>query len=349
MNLSSIHREMPIETECGDAPERMRAAWYRRLGPARDVLEVGDLPVPQPGAGELRVRIVSSGVNPSDVKNRAGQVFTEMPFERIVPHSDGAGVVDAVGAGVERSRVGQRVWLWNAQFRRPRGTAAQWCVVPQFQAVPMPPELSFDEATCLGIPALTAWRAVNLDAAAAGEWVLVSGGSGVVGHYAVQLARLRGARVIATAGTTDSMAHARSAGAEHVLDYRSVNLEEEVRELTGGEGVARVIEVEFGLNQHRLPGLLRQEGVVYVYGSAGSMTPQLNVQQLMLRGVSLHFRSVYLMPAAQRQAAIADLDAMIRNKQLRHAVGRVYGIEDIADAHEAVENRTATGNIVVRF
>jgi NADPH2:quinone reductase len=204
----------------------------------------------------------------------------------------------------------------------------------------MPDVLSFEQGACLGIPALTAWRAVHLDPPAPGEWVLVSGGGGAVGHYAVQFAKLLGARVIATAGSPRTLEHARQAGAEHVFDYRDDRLEEQVLQLTGGLGVARIVEVEFGLNVARLAKMVRQEGVVFVYGSAAAMAPQIPVQGLMVRGVTLHFRSVYLMPAQVRQAAIADIHRLAGLGALQHAVGRVYPLAEIAAAHEAVEKRS---------
>lgn len=327
----------------------MHAAWYEHLGSAREVLRLGELPLPQPGPGQVRVRLKTSGVNPSDVKNRSGHVFSQMPFALIVPHSDGAGIVDAIGEGVDPARLGQRVWVWNAQFRRPYGTAAQQVVVPQAQAVPMPQQLSFEEAACLGIPALTAWRAVAHGEDVQGATVLVCGGAGAVGHYAVQFAKCRGARVIATAGGAASMGHAQSAGADVVLDYRRDDLAGAVLKATGGAGVQRVIEVEFGLNHERLLPALQQEGTWYVYGSAARMTPAINVQPLMMRGVSLHFRSVYLMPDAVRAAAIEDIHRLVREGRLRHAVGAVFPLQQVAQAHEAVEQRRVLGNVVVRL
>lgn len=325
----------------------MQAVIYRRLGAAAEVLEQVELDTPVPAEGEVRVRLRASGVNPSDVKNRAGKVFSDMPFPVIVPHSDGAGVIDAVGKGVPESRVGERVWIWNGQFRRQFGTCAEYIALPSQQAVPLPDPVSFEEGACLGIPALTAYRAVTFGQSLAGKTVLVAGGGGAVGHYAVQFAKLKGARVIATAGSPARAAHARAAGADYVLDYKHDDLRQVVRQLTDGEGADRIVEVEFGLNADKLADLVRQEGVVYVYGSAGDMRPRINVQQLMMRGVTMHFRSVYLMPWQDRAAAIADITGMMRQGRLRHAVGASFGLDRIVAAHEAVESGGTIGNVVI--
>ncbi|UUZ67322.1 alcohol dehydrogenase catalytic domain-containing protein [Polaromonas sp. P2-4] len=184
----------------------MKAAWYSRNGEARDVLQVGELPDPQPGPGEVRVRLATSGVNPSDVKSRRGRPLSN---ERVVPHSDGAGVVDAVGAGVSASRIGERVWIWNGQWQRSMGTACEAIALPEAQAVELPKGTSFDAGACLGIPALTAVQAVHLAGPLAGRDVLITGAGNAVGHYVTQLATQAGARVIGTVGSEAKAVHAR--------------------------------------------------------------------------------------------------------------------------------------------
>lgn len=181
----------------------MKAAFYERVGPAADVLQVGDLPRPDPAAGEVRVRVQWSGVNPSDVKSRMG-LRSGMPFPRVIPHSDGMGVIDAVGEGVPAHRVGERVWLWNAAWGRPHGTACEWVCLPSAQAVPLPDAVSDEAGACLGIPALTALHSVLMDGGVAGKTVLIAGGAGAVGHYAVQMAsQLGAARVLTTVSTPE--------------------------------------------------------------------------------------------------------------------------------------------------
>src|SRR5437660_6567551 len=175
----------------------MRAAWYEKNGAAGEVLAVGAVETPRHGPGEDRVKLPTWGVNPSDVKSRAGTA-RKIAFPRVIPHSDGAGEIDAVGTGVASARIGERVWVWNGQWRRPFGTAAEYIVLPAAQAVRLPAHIGFAAAACLGIPALTAWHALALADTRAGTKLLIPGGAGAVAHYAIQFAKARGAIVIAT-------------------------------------------------------------------------------------------------------------------------------------------------------
>ena len=226
----------------------MQTAYYERTG-ASDVLQLGELPDPVPGPGEVRVRLRWSGVNPADVKARAGLRNASLPFPRIVPHSDGMGIIDAFGDGVSNTRVGERAWVWNAAWGRPSGTAAQWVVVPQEQAVVLPDEVADAAGASLGIPALTALHANLMAGGVSGKTVLVAGGAGSVGYYAVQFARLLGARhVLATVGDAQKAACADAAGADTVIDYRRDDIVTRVREATHGAGVDRIIEVDMAAN-----------------------------------------------------------------------------------------------------
>ncbi|HVD74553.1 MAG TPA: NADPH:quinone reductase [Xanthobacteraceae bacterium] len=195
----------------------MRAAYYESNGPARKVLQLGDVETPQTGRGEVRVRLLTSGVNPSDVKSRAG-LTRKIAFPRVIPHSDGAGEIDAVGEGVSPTRVGERVWVWNGQWRRPFGTAAEWIVLPSEQAVALPANVTMEAGACLGIPAYTGYQAVLLARAKEGSTVLVAAGAGAVGHYAIQFAKKRTATVITTVSSPAKAEIARQAGADHVID-----------------------------------------------------------------------------------------------------------------------------------
>src|SRR4051812_19882352 len=215
----------------------MKAAFYERLGPAREVLQVGDVPDPVPAAGEVRVRIQWSGVNPSDVKSRSGLRAGAMPFPRVIPHSDGMGVIDAVGEGVSPSRIGERVWTWNAAWGRSHGTACEWVCLPQEEAVRLPDGFDGEAGACLGIPALTALHAVLLDGGVAGKTVFVAGGAGAVGHYAVQMAgHLGAARVVTSVSTPEKAALAHAAGADDVVMYKTEPLAKRVADLTAGRG-----------------------------------------------------------------------------------------------------------------
>lgn len=325
----------------------MKAAVYSRTGPARDVLTIAEKARPEPQPGEVRVRIVWSGVNPSDVKSRAGTRSNVLPYPQIVPHSDGAGVIDAVGEGVSVRRVGERVWIWNGAWARADGTAAEWIVVPAAQAVALPEGVALEVGACLGIPALTACHAVSVDGGVAGKRVLVAGGAGAVGHYAVQMARLAGAsQVIATVSSKDKAARAREAGADVVIDYRAEDLVERVREETQGLGVDCIIEVDFAANVEKDFAMIAPEGRIVVYGSA---SPEIRVPFVpaILKNVRLSFFIVYHLSGADRTTAIYRLHGWLQAGELQHAIALRLPLEQIAQAHEAVESGTAMGNVVL--
>jgi len=329
----------------------MKAAFYSRFGAAEEVLHVGDLPVQAPAPGELLVRVIASGVNPSDVKNRAGAVLAEMPYPRIVPHNDGAGIVESVGHGVARSRVGERVWLWNAQFGRADGTAAEFVTLPQERAVPLPENVSFLEGACVGVPLQTAYRSVTCGTSIEGQVVLISGAAGAVGRYAVQAAKAKGARrVIATVGSSDRAESVRAAGADVVLNYRQVaSLSDEILEANRGQPVDRIVEVEWGANYASDLAVIRQGGEIYAYGSAENMSPAIAVQRLLVAGVTVHFRSVYLLNTEDRRTGIRDITGWLERGLLSHEVGATYPLERIAAAHEAVESKTHVGKVIIEI
>ncbi|HVI88223.1 MAG TPA: NADPH:quinone reductase [Dongiaceae bacterium] len=323
----------------------MRAAYYQENGPARAVLKIGQQPTPEPGPGEVRVRVKVSGVNPSDVKSRRGGGRTA-GFPLTIPHSDGAGIIDAVGTGVDPARIGEWVWLWNGQWRRPFGTAAEFVALPAAQAVPLPAAVSFEVGACLGIPLLTAWRAVHWRPIRPGETMLVAGGAGSVGHYAVQLAKRAGYRVIASVSSAEKAAVARAAGAEAVVDYRSQDLAEAVREFTDGAGIDRVVEVNLSANAGRYAEYLRHEGLAVVYGS-DDWTTQLPLGAWLVHGIELALFIVYELPPAIRAAAIAATTELLADPGFEHRIAARFPLERIAEAHEAVETGKLIGNVVV--
>jgi len=329
----------------------MQAAFYERTGPAAEVLQFADLPDPQPGPGELRVRLRWSGVNPSDVKSRAGLRNPVMPFPRIVPHSDGMGVVDAVGEGVAADRIGQRVWVWNAAWGRPFGTAAQYIVLPQAQAVALPDNVADEAGACLGIPALTALHAVRMPgsdgAGVAGQRVLVAGGAGAVGHYAVQFARLLGAaQVIATTSTAEKAALARAAGADVTIDYRQADAAAQLREATQGQGVDRIIELDIAANAALDVDALRPGGDLVVYGS-GATPFELPFFPLIAKNLNLRFFIVYHLAPADRQRCEAALTGWLQRGALQHNIAQRLPLAKIAQAHDAVAQGRVAGNLVL--
>ena len=325
----------------------MKAAYYQRVGPAHEVLTVGDIPDPQPAAGEVRVRVAWSGVNPSDVKSRGG--MRPMAFPRVIPHSDGAGVIDAVGPGVPASRIGERVWTWNAAWKRAHGTACELVCLPQEQAVPLPDGVTGEAGACLGIPALTALHAVLMSGGVAGKTVLVPGGAGGVGHYAVQFASALGAaRVISTVSTEAKAALARAAGADEVVFYKSEPVAQRVLELTDGAGVDRVIELDFAANGEADIAMLRPGGECIVYGSSAARL-DVAFYPVIVKNISIGFFIVYNLPREDRTRAEAVLNGFLRRGALQHNVAATVPLADIAHAHEMVERGEAAGNVVVRM
>ncbi|UHQ20191.1 NADPH:quinone reductase [Lysobacter sp. KIS68-7] len=325
----------------------MRAAIYTRTGPAHEVLSIAELARPEPDRGCVRVRVQWSGVNPSDTKSRAGTRSAVLPFPRITPHSDGAGHIDAVGEDVDPARVGERVWLWNAAWGRPDGTAAEFVVVPAEQAVRLPDGVDLKVGALLGIPALTAYHAVHMHGGVEGKRVLVAGGAGAVGHYAVQMARLTGAaQVIATVSNEAKATLARDAGADATIDYRRADVREAIRVATDGRGVDRIIEVDFAANATLDFDLLARDGDVVIYGSGHPMVEVPFVPGI-LKNISCHFFIVYHLSERDRRRAIDGLTALLASGALQHNIAAELPLERIADAHALVEGGKAVGNVIV--
>ncbi|MFN3657669.1 MAG: NADPH:quinone reductase [Pseudolabrys sp.] len=322
----------------------MRAAYYERNGAAREVLRVGEVETPQAGPGEVRVKLAASGVNPSDVKSRQGST-RKIAWPRVIPQSDGAGVIDQVGDGVPASRIGERVWIWNGQWKRPFGTAAEYIALPAMQAVPLPNDVGFEAGACLGIPAMTAWHAVALAQVAKGSTVFVSGGAGSVSQYVIQFAKALGANVITTVSSPEKAMAAREAGADHTIDYKREDVGERVMELTGKRGADAMVEMDLAANAKLIPAVLRPKGSVVVYGTAGEAT--LPAFFCLTQSIQLKFFLVYELDAAQREAAVSAIVKALAAGRLINRVARpTYKLADIAAAHEAVEKGTI-GNVVV--
>jgi NADPH2:quinone reductase len=334
--------ERPVDDP---VPRVMRAAWYERNGPAADVLRVGELPMPEPGPGEVRLRVVASGLNPTDVKARAGS--RPMGFPRVVPHQDGAGVIDKVGPGVPASRVGERVWVFTVQWQRPWGTAAEFTVVPARLAVRLPLNTSFAEGACLGIPAVTAHRCLFADGPVTGQTVLVTGGAGAVGHYAVQLAKWAGARVIATVSSPEKATAAAAAGADHTVNYRTADPAAQILELTAGAGVDRIVDVDFGANLGVSLKVLKVNGTIATYASMSDPEPKLPFYPLMAKNATLRPVLIYTMPERARDEAVSDIVRLLEAGRLLHQIGARFPLDRIVEAHQAQESGKVTGNIVV--
>jgi len=327
----------------------MRAAYYERKGPAPKVLVIGDVPDPQPGPGEVRVKIHFSGINPTDTKLRGGwDGNMEMPFPRVIPHQDGSGLVDAVGPGVPRSRIGERVWIHEAQRGRAFGTAAEYVAIPSENAVTLPEGASFETGACLGIAGMTAHRCLFQDGGIQGQTVLVAGGGGAVGHAAIQLAKWAGARVAATVSRPEQEKIAREAGADLVVNRKNENPAERIKEFTRGLGLDRVVEVAFEANLELNRAVLKANGVISTYSSGPpDSAPRIPFSAIMRQGITVHFILVYVMSRDAHGAAARDLNAALEAGRYRPHVARAFGLDEAAAAHEAQESGRTVGKILI--
>jgi NADPH:quinone reductase len=326
----------------------MKAAWYTQNGEAVDVMQVGELPTPSPRAGEVLVRLATSGVNPSDVKSRRARPLTD-PL--VVPHSDGAGVIEAVGEGVSAGRLGQRVWVWNGQWQRPMGTCAQFIALPEAQAVELPDGVDFAAGACMGIPGLTAMQAVilaeRLSGDLRGQTVLVSGASSAVGHYITQMVRLAGGRVIGTVGSVAKASHAKSAGMEEAIFYKTESVPERVKALTQGLGADVIIDMDFSTTARwAAEGALAPHGQVVCYGS-NALDVNMPFRPWLFHSMGVKFFLVYDLTFADRKIALSRLSDMLANHKLQHSIGARFPLEKIAEAHRTVEMGQTVGNVVV--
>ena len=321
----------------------MKAVWYEQNGGA-DILEYGDMPDPQPGPGEVRVRVVTSGVNPSDWKRRQG-LTNRIEFPRVIPNQDGAGIIDAVGSGVDQSRVGERVWLFESQFRRPFGTGAEYTVQPSGHAIQLPDNTDFSTAAGLGVPAMTAHRCVFADGPISGKTVLVPGGAGAVGHYAIQQAKLGGATVISTVSSDEKGQIALAAGADHIVNYREGETVEKIRSLTDGDGVDHIVEVDLAANFPVSRQILKSSGVLAVYAAGNRPAPPIPLQ-FDSTNVTLRMVLVYDMPESAKDAAVADITTWLEDEKLIPFEGPHFSLKQLKDAHLAVEHG-AVGKVVV--
>jgi len=298
----------------------MRAAFYDTLGLAKDVLSVGEQSTPEPGPGEVRVKLQTSGVNPSDWKARLRGRGGAIPFPLIIPQSDGAGVIDAVGDGVDAGRVGKRVWLMNGQWMRPFGTAAEYICTGSKYVIDLPDGADMAEAACFGIPFLTAHRAVMFDGPVDGQTILVQGGAGAVGHHAIQVAE--------------------------VVNYRTEDVPERILAMTDGQGADRIVELNISANAPLYGQILAPRGTVIVYGT-NDLTASVPAQDFIVKWASLKWFIVYTIDDAQRDEGVAALNKMLADGSLKTTIAQRFSLDDIVAAHEMVEAAKHMGNVVL--
>jgi len=328
----------------------MRAAWYERQGPAAAVLVAGEMPTPEPGSHEVRIRVATSGINPGDVKKRHDKFGVGMLYPRVIPHSDGAGVIDEVGNKVSRSRIGERVWCFGAQSYRPFGTAAEYVVVPTDQAVPLPARVSFEQGACLGIPGITAHRAVHVAGPVRGRTVLIQGGAGTVGQCAVALAEHAGANVLVTVRSEEDRAVAERAGAHRVFVTDRLSGQKAVDRIRAEapDGVDHIVEVAFHTNIAVDEQILRLGGSIATYAT-DNPTPTVPFWPLVFKNVAIFFLGSDDFPATAKAEAARSLNEALEQGWSGFDVQVRLSLEQIATAHEMVERGASAGRVVLNL
>lgn len=327
----------------------MRAGWYDRPGPASEVITVGQMSSPAPNPGEVLVRVHASGINPSDYKRR-GNTKAALEFPRIIPHSDGSGVLAALGAGVQGLREGDRVWVYNAQWRRPFGTAAEFVSLPARQVKLLPGNVNFVEGACLGIPAMTGFRAVQLCGPMRGRTVYIPGATGRVGAYALQFAKLAGARVIVSTGSGSSSAEELKAlGADTVLDRNNPDLETALMSAAGRSGVDAIIDVNLAQNIDMDERVIAEGGVIISFGAASQPSLRISLSGRRARNISFHFVFVYLLTPEQAVSVCEGITDAVSLSEIRHRIARTFPLDELARAHDFAEHSSAKGHVVIEI
>jgi len=325
----------------------VKAVWYERTGAAPTVLTIGEMPTPEAGPGEVRVRLQASGVNPADVGRRGGS-YRAMEFPRVIPNSDGAGIVDQIGEGVTRLAVGDRVWLFNGQRNgRAFGTAAEYITLAEYLVTALPEDVSFAAGATLGIPCMTAWCSLFADGPITEQTVLVTGGAGAVGHYAVQLAKWGGATVIATVSSQVKDMEARLAGADLVINYRTEDVVAKVMAFTRQRGVDRVVDVDFGGNMATTLKIMALNSTIAVYASNGNRTPVIPMRDLMEKCITLRSLVLFALPPPLLAAAQEDISRWLAAGRRVHNIAGQFVLADTAQAHLAVEKGDKMGTVIV--
>ena len=323
----------------------MKSAYYTELG-GSDVLKLGEMDRPEPGNRDVRVKMAVSGVNPSDWKARERGRAGALPFPIIIPQSDGAGIVDAIGGAVTHVSEGDRVWVLNGQWQRPYGTAAEYTVLPAKYVVPLPDTTSFEEGACFGIPFLTAHRAVFFDGEVASQTLLIQGGAGTVGHHAIQIAKRGGARVISTVSGPEKATIAKAAGADEVLNYKDSDYVDQLLSMTAGRGADRIIEVNLSANAPLYDRILAPKGTAIIYGSSEPVA-QVPAMNFIVRGTQLKWFIVYELTEPEVAAGTAYLNEMLAEGALETLIGASFPLDEIGAAHDLIAAGKTLGNVVL--
>jgi len=326
----------------------MKAAWYNSFGSAEEVLNIGEFDTPEPGAGEVKIRVYASGVNPSDTKKRLGANPALLDDGPVIPNSDGAGEIISVGEGVSSSRVGERVWVYNAQYGRQFGTSAEFVCLPSEYAITLPDSADYSTGAMMGIPAMTAHRCVFSDGAVDGQTLLITGGAGRVGYYAIEWAKQNGSTVIATASSEDSREQCVQAGADLVIGHPSDETVREIMEYTNGKKIDRVIEGDFGANLLPVLDILKTSGIIATYSSMTDMNPSIPFIRMMFMDITIRMVLVYAMPDQAKEHAAKDITAMLSQGSFTNRVASEFSLDNISDAHKMIESGKAYGSVIIK-
>lgn len=327
----------------------MKAVTFSKFGTAKEVLQITEVEKPTPKHGEVLVKIHTSAVNPSDVKKRAGSFPALLDNGFVIPNSDGAGTIEAVGQGVSAARIGERVWLYQAQFGRLHGTTAEYISVDSHRAIVLPENTSFEVGACLGIPAMTAHRCVFGDGDVEGKSIVITGGAGRVGFYAIQWAKMGGAYVIATASNAKDVETCNKAGADAVVNHRLDNFSDLILSANNDEQVDRVIDVEFGANLDTMLKVVKVGATISTYSSMQNKNPEIPFFQMMYQDLTLHFVIVYAMPEEAKIQAIEDIAFALKENKLIHRIAEVVPFNEPSKAHELIEEGNSRGGVIIQL
>lgn len=323
----------------------MLAGLYSTFGPANEVLKVVETDLPEPSKGQVRVKLMTSGVNPSDYKMRLGSRPLTHPFQ--IPGSDGAGFIDAHGEGVTKFQTGDRVWVFNAAYQRPFGTSAQYTLVDEWMVEPLPNQLNFEQGACLGIPVMTAYQCLFADGSLHGQTIYVVGGAGVVANYAIQLAKWGGAKVITSVSSQEKALAAQLAGADEVINYRTQDVVQEILRITQQQGVDRVIEVDFGKNLSTNTQILRPGGTCVMYAFTTQPELPLPMMGLMVKNITYKFTLVYSISPTERQKVLSGISQWLSESNPICNIAAKFDLDDIIKAHELVESGNKIGHVIL--
>ncbi len=325
----------------------MKSVYYKKFGKPEDVLIYGEVNTPEPKEGEVLIRLKTSAVNPSDVKKREGSSPKLLQNGMIIPHSDGAGVIEAVGSGVPESRIGERVYVYQAQFGRSLGTAAEYLAISSRRAVNLPDHASFEVGAAVGIPMLTAHRCVFSDGSVKDKILLITGGAGRVGYYAIQWALRGGARVLATASNKEDRQACLDLGVEAVFNHRNNGWGEEISRYLDGEKAERVVDVEFGANLEEVLSCIAVNGYIATYSSTVVSEPSIPFRRMMFMNLTLRMVLVYSLPEEAKDEAIAMTDEVLRTGAFSHRIAEILPLDQCARAHNLVEKGAPRGVVLL--